>query len=151
MIKLTNFLEYIGKIGTAKLFFGGRRDIPRRPNEDYLTRWYLLSTPWLGIYIHRFWASDYSIFHDHPWSFISLVLKGWYKEHLPDNTVVNRTAGSFRFRAAEEFHWIDCQGQPGSCWTLFIRFKPHREWGFWTKNGWVEWFNYDAENQRRKS
>lgn len=31
--------------------------------------------------------------------------------------------------------------------TLVITFKKVREWGFWTKRGFVKWFNYHAKNK----
>jgi len=47
---------------------------------DYLERFYIISTSWLGVYLHRFWASDDDGLHDHPWNSISILLKGGYYE-----------------------------------------------------------------------
>lgn len=40
-----------------------------------LTRYFLLQTRWLGVYLHHLHASDDDrAMHDHPWTFVSLLL-----------------------------------------------------------------------------
>lgn len=117
--------------------------------EPYLERFYILSTPWLGVYIHRFWASDPDGLHDHPWASISYVLKGGYMERIAGRLdIPERTAGSLYFRSAEESHRIALRDgdEPGSCWTLFIRFRRKRLWGFYRGADWIA-----AEKQTRSS
>lgn len=49
-----------------------------------MIRYKLLHTPWFGLYFHRIMRSDMGRhFHDHPWSFLSLILRGGYTEHTP--------------------------------------------------------------------
>lgn len=48
--------------------------------EPYLTRWTLLAKKHLHIYFHKFHRSDSPKLHDHPWSFISIVLWRGYVE-----------------------------------------------------------------------
>jgi hypothetical protein len=66
---------------------GKRRMIYREGDEgaeNYLERFYILSTPWLGIYLHRFWADDDDGLHDHPWNSVSILLSGAYVEEMPE-------------------------------------------------------------------
>lgn len=48
--------------------------------EPYLTRWIILAKKHLHIYLHKFHRSDSIELHDHPWSFISIVLWRGYTE-----------------------------------------------------------------------
>ena len=50
------------------------RKVINTPPNKY-TRWTLLRLPWFSIYIHKIIESDTYI-HNHPWNFISIVLKG---------------------------------------------------------------------------
>lgn len=59
---------------------GSRREIRVNGNR-YLDRYYILSTRWISIYLHRFWAADdWRFMHDHPWGFLSVILAGGYAE-----------------------------------------------------------------------
>ncbi len=118
-----------------------KKDIHRKPGELYLTRYVFLHTKYFGIYIHKFWVSDYDVPHDHPWHFFSLPLTKGYMEHLPDGTSIWRGIFSPQFRTAREFHWIELT--KGPAWTLFIRFKKQRNWGFLTPEGWVDHDTYN--------
>lgn len=118
-----------------------KRDIYRGPEELYLTRFVIFQCPFFGIYVHKFWVSDYSVPHDHPWNFISIPLTRGYLEHLPDGTALRRGPFSCKFRTAGEFHWVELD--QGPAWTLFIRFRKRREWGFLTNEGWVDHETYN--------
>ena len=121
-----------------------KADIYRAKGQLYLSRYVVERFNWLSTYIHQFHISDYPVPHDHPWSFLSIVLKGYYIEHFVDGTFEIRKAGSIRFRQAKEFHWIEVPaGMEGKVWTLFFGFKRKREWGFLTKDGWVDHVTYE--------
>lgn len=48
---------------------------------------------------------------------------------------------STRYRPAEYRHRVELiDGRPS--WSLFIRFRKRREWGFWEKTGFVQWNNW---------
>jgi hypothetical protein len=50
--------------------------------DPYLHRWYLLKTPWVGIFIHKFVrGDDERALHDHPWPFLVIPLWRGYWEH----------------------------------------------------------------------
>ena len=86
-----------------------KRDIYRKPGELYLSRYVIFRCKWFGMYVHKFWISDYDVPHDHPFNFISIPLTAGYREHLPDGTSIWRRIFSPKFRTAEEFHWVELE------------------------------------------
>jgi len=116
-----------------------------------LTRYYLLDSPWLALYLHHFHRSDNDRHvHDHPWSFITFLFSGGYWEHVPkfaeipegEQVRLYRRRFSILWRPAEWRHWVEIE-RP--LWTLVLRFRRRREWGFWTERGWLHWKTYDTE------
>jgi hypothetical protein len=108
----------------------------------YMTRW-VLDLGWFGAlrlhHIHR--ADDDLEHHDHPFSFLSLVVKGWYWEELGGGRrTIRRGRFSLAYRNAGCAHRIS-HVSPGGCWTaLWTTPKQSRsEWGFYTDSGWVHW------------
>lgn len=91
---------------------------------------------WGNIYLHKFVKSEEFDLHDHPWSFLSFIIKGAYLEHLPDNKKRLRKAGSLTFFPANWTHSVELE--PGTtCWTIVVRGKHVRQWGYHTSSGWV--------------
>ena len=120
--------------------------IRNRYRQKYLERYYLVRTRWVAIFIHRFWASDEDPVHDHPWDNVSWVVKGGYFENLPDGQRLWRGPGYKSFRTAEEFHSIEIPaGNEGKVWSVFVRFRRRRKWGFWCQDEWKE-AAYQSEN-----
>jgi hypothetical protein len=151
------FIETISELLAS---FGRRRMISREQDgleQDYLERFYILSTKYFGIYLHRFWISDDDGLHSHPWNSISILLKGSYFEEEPINqndpfgpTKVSKRSPlhpPFKIRPKHYTHRITVpSGTEGKCWSLFIRFGLKRQvWGFY-RNGKFE----PAEVQSRK-
>src|SRR4051812_22430756 len=113
--------------------------------HTYLTRtWILgrLDSHW-ALMLHKMHRpDDDTCHHDHPWSFITLVLRGGYEEEItqPDGRVLvqmNRP-GVLMYRSAEHTHRISALPK-GTCHTLVLRMKKRRHWGFHTPNGFVGW------------
>jgi hypothetical protein len=99
------------------------------PADPYLLRWFLIPhNPVLNIYWHRFCKSDPSVPHDHPWPFVSLVVRNRYREIGERRTIV-RGPGSVAFRRASSRHRVELLGQPVS--TVIITGPRCRRWGFW--------------------
>ncbi|MCH9731735.1 MAG: hypothetical protein K0U84_18995 [Actinomycetia bacterium] len=100
------------------------------PHADpYLMRWFLLPRNGLiNIYLHRFCSSDPSAPHDHPWHFLSIVLKGKCREIGERDTVVRRP-GSAAIRRASSRHRVELLGHPVT--TVIITGPRCRAWGFW--------------------
>lgn len=109
-------------------------------DDPYLLRWYMIPrNPFVNVYLHKFLRSDDDrALHDHPWWFVSLILRGSYNEVTEAGTR-HRRAGSIAFRPAEHRHrvqldsnsWVSDREFP--CWTLIITGRRSRTWGFWCK------------------
>jgi len=109
----------------------------------YLVRFTLAAAIGRAIYLHKFVESDIEIFHDHPWNFVSVIVRGGYIEHRPGRTPETRLAGSIACRSATDLHYVTLLRSP--TWTLVIRGVRTRLWGFQTANGWVPWHKYVRE------
>jgi hypothetical protein len=98
--------------------------------EPYLFRIHLLWTPWFGVFLHRFMASDAEGLHDHPFSFVTVPLTHGYLEDTLVGTH-DRKPWRARFASAEIFHRVILRpGTEGRVWTLFIRGRFKKRWGF---------------------
>jgi hypothetical protein len=136
------FHKLMTKLGRYRLI------LDRQSNEDYMHRYYLLfkdrvNFP-VNLLLHKIVRSDDPVYHDHPWSYTTIVLKGGYWEHTPEffqgkvvaDRIVWRGPGSVISREAREFHWLELDdNQPAV--TLFIPKKRKRDWGFLVNNEWV--------------
>lgn len=116
----------------------------RRPDfvigDDYLRRWWVIPrNPFANVYLHQINRSDDDrALHDHPWANVSVLLKGGYREHLPDGEAIERKAGDVVQRQATDLHRLELiDGQPAV--SLFITGPKVRDWGFACPNGWVPW------------
>ena len=152
--------------------------------DPYLTRWFLFRTEPLAVFFHWFHRSDEDrALHDHPWTFITVILWRGYNEHTEAleecghcdgmgwvrarrsdfaNTssfcpechgecfirvpvVKRRWPLTICYRPAEWRHRVELIDQKPAA-TLVFRFKKRREWGFWTKTGFVQWNKWWQEN-----
>lgn len=122
----------------------------------YLTRWEFLSCNYFAIYLHKFHRSDdNSSLHDHPWDFITIPLSVGYNDCTYRGSSDNNGKPTFnrelmrpfipRFRKATHIHFVELiDNKP--CWTLIIRFKYVRWWGFWKKGKFTRFDKYFNEN-----
>lgn len=153
-----------------KLFKLRKKTITREDGTPYLIRTYLFKSNLFQICIHKVLQSDPDCLHDHPWNFISIILKGGYWEGTtPDqvltgneleyfklkykNAIYYRWFGPCRilFRKAEWKHRLKLEdtkiwGGKKPATTLVIMFRRRREWGFYMKDGWVPYFKYKPVN-----
>lgn len=113
------------------------------------------------LWLHQFLRDDADSYHDHPWWYGSLIIRGQYFEeyltwkggHPVDMTSERvREPGDILFARARHAHKIrlpmtrrlEAGGRfaPVPCWTLFLTGGDARKWGFWcNKRGewtWVE-------------
>ena len=128
---------------------GRYRLIPdRRTGLDYMHRYYLFlkDRSWFpfNVTLHKIVRSDDPIFHDHPWSYMTIVLKGGYWEHTPvldDNgrqiadITQWRGPGSIIKRGSKEYHWLELHNNEPVT-TLFFMGPQLREWGF-LRDKWI--------------
>lgn len=126
-------------------------DIGRGNEPIYLRRYYLISTPYFGIYLHNIRMPDRDEhLHDHPWNFTSIILRGGYTEELsfePDAglpTVYDNWFNRFSRHsvAATTAHAI--RAILPNTWTLVLVGKRQREWGFWVDGVLIPWKRYLA-------
>ena len=125
--------------------------------------------PWLGgILIHWIDGPDPGLdVHDHPWEFVSVVLRGGYTEEAAmtrlvvdfdrtprivrrENAWTRRTRvwrrWSIHRMGLDDAHRITA-AEPGTI-TLVLRRPKVRTWGFFAPTGWVDWESYDYEARR---
>lgn len=126
--------------------------------DVYMRRWYILVFPRLfSIRIHHIQLGDLDRWpHDHPWSFLSIILRGGYTEwHCTPETfgservefTVNQREWArflvkhvrfFNIHNNTDLHQIREFHRPGKgSWTLIFTGPERREWGFMTDKGWV--------------
>lgn len=117
----------------------------------YLLRWFILPrNPWFNIYLHKFLRDDDDrALHDHPWWFVSIMVKGGYVETTPKGVQV-RSAPSVAYRPATAQHRVtlhkNVDGSARPCWTIVITGRKQREWGFWCPRGFVHWKKFVAQD-----
>lgn len=93
--------------------------------------------------------------HNHPWSFISIVLRGGYVEARPIGkypmftssgeevcTTIHRRAGSIAFRSYNDRHRIISVAP--DTWTLVLIGPKRQTWGFFTQHGFVNWREFSS-------
>lgn len=139
------------------------KDIGNGPGDVFFNRYTVLKCRWFSAYLHQFFRSDSDLcLHDHPWSFVSIVLRGGYfeemradqahrDEHYRDRgtdgfeelelgptALCWRRPGSILIRPARVAHRIVVE--PGSRpWSMVIVGRKSRPWGFYTRDGWRPW------------
>jgi len=132
--------------------------------------------PWLALRLHHIRSSDQGgVFHDHPWSFFSLILRGGYFEHRPFDGPLPAVpdavpsaiaeepysstwygAGQLLFRRAEGWHRIalaeDLKHE--GTWTVVLTLPPRAcSWGFRVRGQKIEhraYFRKEAVRQRAR-
>lgn len=150
-----------------------RLRLERTDGRVYLERWGL-GGRLFGVYVHRMTAPDPGVdLHDHPWSFVSIILHGWYTERRCDRwtacdfaraavvlqsaapsgrtvrahrgIVVHRRRGSIRRMTLDETHTIEATAPV--VWTLVLRGPVEGSWGFYTPAGYVNHRRYDSADR----
>lgn len=137
--------------GRKRWIFWEWCDIPDVSNRErtYLSRLVIVRTPLFSVLVNRIRMADADRhLHDHPWSFFSILLRGWYIEERP---LFDGETGFTRLRkrevrdlynycSAEQQHRIAQVSE--DCLTLVFCGPKRRKWGFVTEYGWVDWQTY---------
>lgn len=123
-------------------------------DKTFLDRWGIDLGP-VGVYVHHIAGPDPGLdLHDHPWPFVSLILRGGYSEQVADT----REPWLWRRRRWERWSvhrmpFTVCHrifdADPGT-WTLIVRGPKSRTWGFYLSDEprWVPWDQYDYATRR---
>lgn len=113
------------------------------PQKDpLLIRYILFRVAKFGIYVHHLLRSDYDrSLHDHPFAFLSILVKGEYIEHHDQTidgseTAVLRPRWSVMLRPAEWRHRLEL---PAPAWSLVFVGPRVRRWGFFVDKRWCWW------------
>lgn len=108
------------------------------PECPYMYRWVLILFGF-SIRVHHWLRSDDKRhMHNHPWNFVTIVLKGSYtdvsKAARPDYPDIRETltAGCIKFRRATHAHYVDVPAS--GAWTLLITGRKKQNWGFRIKD-----------------
>lgn len=124
------------------------------PADPYLLRWYVVPRNRIfNLYLHKFLRDDDdTALHDHPWWFVSLILRGGYIEQSEsaDRKMVLRCRTSLfdvrspwwrrcvAYRSATFRHAVALPHTPEGgrtpCWTLILTGRNVRTWGFWCRD-----------------
>lgn len=110
--------------------------------------------------VHHILRSDSDRhFHDHPWNFLTVILRGGYWEIKPKydrsgiyqgTTRIWYGKGSVRFVTAKTWHRLEVP-EGMTAWTLFITFRWKQRWGFLmnpdNKMHYQEYLNIEAGSQ----
>lgn len=110
----------------------------------------------IAVRIHHIKRSDDDrAFHDHPWWYVTVILRGGYHEVTPVfasgmyecNKSSYCSAGTVLFRRATSWHRLEIDnlwGEP--TWTLFITGPKTNSWGFLVEpNHKIYWREYLKE------
>lgn len=119
-----------------------RREIPNCEGSVYLKRWLVIRTEPFAIFLHKFERSDEDrALHDHPWPFITFILWRGYIEHYwarGKQRLDFRGPLTIHYRPATHMHRVELvEDKPA--WTIVIRFRKKRDWGFWENGKWIQW------------
>lgn len=106
---------------------------------DYLVRWRVVQTPWFGIYLHKLGTSDpRDTLHNHPWPFVSVVLRGGYDEQIFDDYdggYSRRHRVRFiNIKRLKDWHWIETLHRTPT-WTLMFVGRRQRVWQYLDREG----------------
>lgn len=110
----------------------------RNGRTPYLSRWTLLRTRHLRVFLHRFHRGDDELeLHNHPWRWAaSLILAGGYLEERRGAGGAVRVkrvrVGTVNLLRANTFHRVELCS-PVS-WSLFIAGARVQDWGFWNRD-----------------
>lgn len=122
---------------------------------EYILRLHLIKTPWFAICVHWLNKPDPDPhLHDHPVSFLSLILRGGYTETRADEPSYGDDYYGFQYRWVNRWwnfiHYATrhriTHVEPGTVTLCFMGPKA-QEWGFFVpgrgKVSWKEYYSAD--------
>ena len=109
------------------------RNRMRDDDTPYITRWRIFDSPWFGIFVHRMHRPDAQpVHHNHPWAFVSFILRGGYRESFidpADGEVKVRQIRWFNRKGLADAHYIVALDRLPT-WTLVFVGRTRRKWGY---------------------
>lgn len=158
MNRLVDWLIALGKRTPYSHLYHG-------DGSAYMLRFWLIAPSWwtLGWAVRLHFiatADDDRHLHDHPFSFLSIVLRGWYVELRPVERdprfvkgaepcyMTQRKPGDIAWRPCFQRHRISHVSQ-GGVWTLVITTPARQPWGFYTPKGKTYWRAYQSIHEAK--
>jgi hypothetical protein len=121
------------------LMFKLVKEIRSKIGVLYFKRWELLKLPFGYIYLHQILRADEDgHLHDHPYDFVSLIIKGGYIEQVDSGKVFFRNRkllSAVYMPATGIYHKIYKLHAP--TWSLVFASNRKHHWGYKYKDGWV--------------
>lgn len=93
--------------------FSKVKEIVSKTGELHFERWAVIETKWFSWYLHRIHKADQDHLHSHPWHFVSVILKGSYRELVQKSpeeysNFKLKSPGAVAFTNRRWFHKIEC-------------------------------------------
>ncbi len=121
-------------------------------DELYLTRLNIFQTPWFSVKLHWIHRPDPDRdLHDHPWPFVSFVLRGRYEEYEskdPKNKPGKwRAINWFNYKNTKTAHRIS-YARDGTM-TLIFAGPRSKSWGFFNEETreYINWKDYEEQKK----
>ncbi len=114
-------------------------------DSEYITRLHLFKTPWCALCLHWINKPDAEPWlHDHPVSFLSVILRGGYAElrKYGDGKPFHKVNRWFNFVRASHNDRHRIIFARKNTLTLCFMGPKRREWGFHMPEGWIHWKGY---------
>lgn len=112
-----------------------------RDDKIYFTMWILFSCKWFQVRIHRIIKMNDTCLHDHPWGFITLILKGGYVEYTEKKSRILHP-GRIIYRGSNFKHRLEIHQKS---WSLNLMFPTRKEWGYFVNGTFVKWDQYNGD------
>lgn len=127
-------------------------------DSEYIRRLHVIKTPWFAICLHWILKPDPEPYlHDHPVTFLSLILRGGYSEVRQHRRIGTDKYWRRGIYERKWFNWINadyhdrhtiCHVKPKTL-TLCFMGPKRREWGYHLNSGyWIYWKDYDAKKRQ---
>jgi hypothetical protein len=114
-------------------------------DSEYIVRLHVVKTPWFAVCLHWINKPDAEpVLHDHPVTFLSVILRGGYYENRNGRLKRRRWFNFIRASRDDRHRILDVEG---GALTLCFMGPKVREWGFHTSSGWVGWKDYYARQR----
>ena len=139
---------------SPKWAFWERMTIPCMDGLVYLVRLRIIQTPWFALYLHDIHEPDGDRDpHNHPWPFLSFVLRGYYIEKVYDDPGHPRLAVSSHYvekkhrrfsvhrMGRSSAHRI-VEAAPGLKTIIITGPRSKDGWGFFVDGEYVPWQTY---------
>jgi hypothetical protein len=92
---------------------------------EKFTRFTLVKTRWFQVFLHKLQAPNpHPQCHDHPWSFVAVILRGGYWEYAGGKWA-RRPPGRVLWRPAEFTHNVVTRG---TSWSVIFATRKFRGW-----------------------